>query len=291
MPKLSFFFLNVFAEKAFTGNQLAVFASEQELSPEVMQQIAREVNFAETSFVTIADPAAKAYRARTFTPRGEVPFAGHPALGTAYVIQRFYQQGKMKPVHLTLPGGDVPITQREEGMMWLEQSETSFGEVLPIEALSPVLGLAPAVFDTRLPIEIVSTGLPFVIVPLRHLDAVKQASVSLIRYNQLISEIPAKAFFIFSSQTYQPENDYNGRVFGHYYGVPEDTASGSANACLAAYLLKHQQPQLDARVEQGYEVERPSLLRIQGKKEGETYQVRVGGKVRLLARGEWEEGF
>lgn len=232
-----------------------------------------------------------AYRARTFTPRGEVPFAGHPALGTAYVIQQFYQQGKPKAVRLALPGGEVPITQQAEGMMWMEQSETTFGEVLPIEALSPVLGLAPAVFERHLPIEIVSTGLPFVIVPLRHLDAVKQASVSLIRYNQLISEIPAKAFFIFSSQTYQPANDYNGRVFGHYYGVPEDTASGSANACLAAYLLKHQQPQLDARVEQGYEVERPSLLRIQGKKEGATYHVRVGGKVRLLARGEWEEGF
>ena len=163
-----------------------------------------------------------------------------------------------------------------------------FGEKLPIEAISPVLSLSPRVFDDSSPIQVVSTGLPFVIVPLRHLDAVKQASVNLLNYNRLIAEIPAKAFFIYSTQTYQTNNQYNGRVFGHYYGVPEDTASGSASGNLAAYLLRYKDAHpLDARVEQGHEIGRPSLLRIQGARQGEDLSVRVGGQVKLIAKGEW----
>lgn len=285
---LPFYFVNVFAEEdQYSGNPLAVFVASPGMEAAEMQRIAKELNLAEISFICDHDDETGCHLARTFTPRGEVPFAGHPALGTAYVIQHFIQKDK-QPIKLSLPAGEVAVSGGDDGLMWMEMLPPTFGEKLAIEAISPVLGLSPTVFDRSKPIQIVSTGLPFVIVPLMHLDAVKQASVNLINYNRLIAEIPAKAFFIFSPQTYQRENQFNGRVFGHYYGVPEDTASGSANGSLAAYLLKYNgQSELDARVEQGHEIGRPSLLRIQGKQENGQLNVRVGGQIKLIAKGEW----
>jgi trans-2,3-dihydro-3-hydroxyanthranilate isomerase len=285
---LPFYFVNVFSEDdQYSGNPLAVFVTPPEMEAEEMQKIANELNFAEVSFICARDEGKDCYLARTFTPRGEVPFAGHPALGTAYVIKNFLDKSE-NAVSLSLPAGEVEVSGAEDGLMWMNMLSPSFGEKLTIEAISPVLGLSPTVFDRNKPIQIVSTGLPFVIVPLMHLDAVKQASVNLINYNRLIAEIPAKAFFIYSPQTYQRENHYNGRVFGHYYGVPEDTASGSANGSLAAYLLKYNgQPIVDARVEQGHEIGRPSLLQIQGRQVDGISRVRVGGHVKLIAKGEW----
>lgn len=285
---LPFYFINVFAEEdQYSGNPLAVFVAPPGMEAEAMQQIAKELNFAETSFICGRDEKTGCHIARTFTPRGEIPFAGHPALGTAYVIRHFLQKDK-QPIKLSMAAGEVAVSGSEDGLMWMDMISPEFGEKLNVDAISPVLGLAPSVFDRSKPIQIVSTGLPFVVVPLLHLDAVKQASVNLINYNRLIAEIPAKAFFIYSSQTYQRENHFNGRVFGHYYGVPEDTASGSANGSLAAYLLKYNgEAKLDARVEQGHEIGRPSLLRIQGKKEKGKLKVRVGGHIRLIAKGDW----
>lgn len=285
---LPFYFVNVFAEEnQYSGNPLAVFVAKPGMKAAEMQNITKELNFAEISFICDYDKATGCHLARTFTRSGEVPFAGHPALGTAFVIQNFLRKNK-EAIKLSLPAGEVTISAADDGFTWMDMLTPEFGEKLPIEAISPVLGLAPTVFDRSKPIQIVSTGLPFVMVPLMHLDAVKQASVNLINYNRLIAEIPAKAFFIFSPQTYQRENQFNGRVFGHYYGVPEDTASGSANGSLAAYLLKYNgESELDARVEQGHEIGRPSLLRIQGKIVEGQPQVRVGGQIKLTAKGEW----
>jgi len=285
---LPFYIVHVFADEGtYSGNPLAVFVVNPEMEAAEMQQIARQINMSETSFICGQDAQTGCHIARTFTPKGEIPFAGHPALGTAYVIQQFLQKNN-DPISLNLPAGRVQLTQGSHGAMWMEMLPASFGEELAVEAIAPVLGLARTVFDPQKPIQIVSTGLPFVIVPLMHLDAVKQASVNLINYNRLISEIPAKAFFIFSPQTYNRDNHYNGRVFGHYYGVPEDTASGSANGSLAAWLLKHgSQETVDVKVEQGYEIDRPSILHIQAKYADDAYQVKVGGQVNLIAKGEW----
>ncbi len=285
---LPFYFVNVFAEDdQYSGNPLAVFVVPKGMKAGEMQKIAQELDFAETSFICDFEEATGCHQARTFTPRGEVPFAGHPALGTAFVIKHFLRK-ETPGIKLSLPAGEVTVTAAEDGLMWMDMLPPEFGEKLPIEAISPILGLSPTVFDSNRPIQLVSTGLPFVIVPLMHLDAVRQASVNLINYNRLIAEIPAKAFFIFSQQTYQPENHYNGRVFGHYYGVPEDTASGSANGSLAAYLLTYNgENKLDARVEQGHEIGRPSLLRIQAERKDKDLRVRVGGKIKLIAKGEW----
>ena len=135
-----------------------------------------------------------------------------------------------------------------------------------------------------------SPGLPFIIVPLKTLDVLKQAKINRDKYFDLIRNTQAKAILIFSPQTYNHENDLNIRVFADYYGVPEDPATGSANGCLAAYLVKYRyfgKGQIDIRVEQGYEIGRPSLLLLRSEdKEGEI-DISVGGRVVMVSKGEF----
>jgi trans-2,3-dihydro-3-hydroxyanthranilate isomerase len=144
--------------------------------------------------------------------------------------------------------------------------------------------------ETAYPIEEVSTGVPDIIVPLKTLSAVRRAKIDKDRFNRLVEDIPSKSIFIFSSETYHQQNQINARMFADYYGIPEDPATGSANGCLAGYLVKHNyfgHDQIDIRVEQGYEIGRPSLLYLKAKKERNgPIDVNVGGKVQSVAKGE-----
>jgi trans-2,3-dihydro-3-hydroxyanthranilate isomerase len=151
-----------------------------------------------------------------------------------------------------------------------------------------VLNLPVTEIDRTTPIQEVSTGLPVIIVPLRTLAAVKQVEVSKEKYFNLITNTQAKAILIFAPQTYNEENDVNVRFFADYYGIPEDPATGSGNGCLAGYLVKHcyfGKDQIDLKVEQGYEIKRPSLLRLKAKRGDGQIDVAVGGKVIMVARG------
>jgi len=135
----------------------------------------------------------------------------------------------------------------------------------------------------------ISTGLPFIIVPLKNLNALKKAQIKKEAYFRLIENTDAKAILIFSPQTYKKENDLNVRVFADYYGVPEDPATGSANGCLAGYLVKYryfENNRIDIRVEQGYEIGRPSLLFLKAEEKEDKINVSVGGKVIMTAKGE-----
>ena len=291
MAQFPFYLVNVFAQGKYSGNQLAVFDQAEGLSDAEMQDIARENRFAETSFICSKEENGD-FGVRIFTSKGEVPFAGHPALGTAFVIQRFISPDTAPPINLQFKAGQIPVSGDAKDMLWMEQLTPSFGDEIPVEAVSPLLGLSPAVFDRRYPIQVVSTGLPFIIVPLLHLDAVRQAGLNPIHYYNLIRETQAKALFIFSPETYQSENDLNARVFSDFYGVPEDAASGSANGCLAGYLVRHnfyEKAEIAIRVEQGYEIKRPSLLHLRAETSGDQkIKVQVGGKVTLIAKGEWK---
>jgi len=151
-----------------------------------------------------------------------------------------------------------------------------------------MLNLKQDDMDDRFPIEEVSTGLPHIIVPLRGLESLKRARVDKEKYFALIEDNWAKAVAIFCPQPHRPENDISVRMFGDYYGVPEDPATGSGNGCLAAYLVRHRfwgQDKIDIRAEQGYEIGRPSLLFLKANEEGGKINVRVGGKAITVARG------
>lgn len=288
-----FYIVDVFAQQKYAGNQLAVFTEAGNLSDAEMQQIAKEVNFSETTFIRSLEPRSGGYDVRIFTPAQELPFAGHPTLGTAYVLQKLL--GKpVETIVLNLAVGQIPVTlsyqNGEPEVLWMQQKPPTFGEKFPIDTVAPILNLKPDDIDPTFPIQEVSTGVPFFIVPLRTLEALKRAKVDRDRCLQWVESTEAKCILIFSPEAYNPDSQLGVRMFADYLGIAEDPATGSANGCLAAYLAEYaylgDQP-VDVRVDQGYEIGRPSLLLLKASKKPEEFQVAVGGNVILVARGEF----
>jgi trans-2,3-dihydro-3-hydroxyanthranilate isomerase len=293
MDMLTFYIVDVFAEEKYAGNQLAVVRDAATLSDNQMQQVTKEMNYSETTFILSEKPREGGYDARIFTPGTEVPFAGHPTLGTAYVIRQEIIKKTIETVNLNLKVGRIPVTFQDAGegkdVLWMRQVEPVFGRTIAPAAILEVLGLDEGDIKEGFPIEEVSTGLFHTIIPLKTLDAVKRAKVTRDKYFQLIKDLQAKTILIFCSETYNRENELNVRVFGDYYGVPEDPATGSGNGCLAAYLVKHRyfgKDQINIRVEQGHEIGRPSLLYLKAQDKDGKIDVNVGGKVIIVAKGE-----
>jgi trans-2,3-dihydro-3-hydroxyanthranilate isomerase len=259
-----------------------------------MQKIAKEMNYSETTFILSEERRNGGYDVRIFTPKEEVPFAGHPTLGTAYVIQQEIIREPIETVILNLKVGQIPViinySEGRADILWMKQIAPTFGQIFDTEQISEVLSIDKGEIDTKFPIQEVSTGLPFIIVPLKTLDALKQAKKNRDKYFELIRNAEAKAILVFCPETYNQENDLNVRVFADYYGVPEDPATGSGNGCLAGYLVKYHyfgNDRINIQVEQGYEIGRPSLLFLRAEeKEGEI-DVSVGGKVVMIAKGEF----
>jgi len=290
MGKLAFSIVDVFAEEKYAGNQLAVVRYGKDLADVEMQKIARETNYSETTFIMTDKKHDEGYEVRIFTPKEEVPFAGHPTLGTAYVIRQEIIRKPVNKVLLNLKVGQIPVTFGRDEILWMRQKEPTFGRRFEADEISRILGIETEAIDDRFPIETVSTGLPFIIVPLRKLETVKKCSVVKNRYFDLIKDTEAKSILVFNPETYNAENNLNVRVFVDYFGIPEDPATGSANGCLAAYLVKHryfEREQLNVRVEQGYEVGRPSLLYLKADIAGGTINVSVGGKVIPIVKGKF----
>jgi len=291
--KMVFYIVDVFAEEKFAGNQLAVVRDAAKLSDEEMQNITKEMNYSETTFILSDDQRDGGYDVRIFTPAREVPFAGHPTLGTAYVIQQEIIKEPVEKVILNLKVGQIPVTfnytGKEKDVLRMKQIEPTFGQIIEPELISEVLNINKSDIDERFPIHEVSTGMYFIIVPLKTLNAIKRAKVNKDKYLRLIENTQAKAVLVFCPETYSKENDLNVRVFVDYYGIPEDPATGSGNGCLAGYLVKHRyfgEDQIDIRAEQGYEIARPSLLYLRAENKDSQIGISVGGKVVMVARGE-----
>ncbi|MFX0043560.1 MAG: PhzF family phenazine biosynthesis protein [Candidatus Hodarchaeota archaeon] len=289
MPKCKFYIVDVFAEGKFEGNQLAVFICQESLTDSEMQRIAKEMHFSETTFIT----SFENYSVRIFTPETELPFAGHPTLGTAFVIQQEFIEGKVRTIPLTLKIGQIPVLFKYKGdyvtEMWMEQKEPTFHGFFAPDLIAEVLSLKEDDIDKRFRIQEVSTGVPTIITPLKSLNALKRAKINLDKYYDLIENTNSKSILIFCPETYDKKNDLNVRFFADFYGVPEDPATGSGNGCLAAYLVKQDyfnRRSIDIRVEQGYEIGRPSLLFLRAEEKEGKYYVFVGGKAIIVAKGE-----
>lgn len=303
---MEFFIVDVFTSTKYAGNQLAVFRQAGELTKKQMQAFARETNFAETTFILSDEARDGGFDVRIFTPAAEIPFAGHPSLGTAFIIREQILQTPVAVVNLNLKVGKIPVTFAStadgETDLWMQQVQPAFGETLAPALAAEILNFNEADLDERFPIQEVSTGLPFYFVPLKTLAAVRASSVNMAAYRKFVekqnpdwtpvsSEVASSAFLLFTPETYNGENNLNCRMFDPLYNVPEDPATGSANGCLLAYLLHHDffgRDELDLRVEQGYEIGRPALLKIRGAVSADgKYEINVGGQVQLVARGEW----
>ena len=288
-----FHLCDVFATAKYAGNQLAVVTDAGDLSTESMQAIANEMNYSETTFVTGSDDDG--WDVRIFTPNSEIPFAGHPTLGTAAVVREHLAATAPDEVTLHLDVGDVPVRVEESAggdseRFWMTQQPPEFDRTFDRETAARTLGLSTADLRDDWPVQWVSTGLPTVVVPLGSRDALERIDVDPGGYEELTGDHDGKNVLAFCDDPRDPAHDYADRVFSPYYGVPEDPATGSSNGCLAGYLARHDGP-VEAVVEQGYEMGRPSLLHLDAEALDQStgdadVEVRVGGSVVSVGRGE-----
>lgn len=295
-PTLHFEWVDVFTDRPFAGNPLAVFSEPGELSTRQMQSIARELNLSETTFVQPPSLNGCDFKVRIFTPTSELPMAGHPTLGTAHVLAA---QGKVEshgaPTRVVFEEGVGPIevdiewSGGEPGRIVMTQPSPQFGRVLEDRSLiADLLGLSESDL-AELPIQVVSTGPPFLFVPLASLAAAEATSLRLDAWRQHLSDTDAQAVYVFSLETVDASADVHGRLFAPGYGIVEDPATGSAVGPLGAYLVHHGvvagagDKRID--IEQGLEMGRPSRLEVEVVEQDAEMAIRVGGLTASVAEG------
>lgn len=284
---MKFYIVDVFAEQKYQGNQLAVLVPDRPVSDLEMQQIARETNFSETTFITSGRQANGGYDVRIFTPEMEVPFAGHPTLGTAYVIKEIMEKGSADKVVLNLRVGSIPVSLEADGLV-MRQNEPAFGLTIEDRAgIAEILKIEAADIREDFPIQEVSTGLACVVVPLKSVAALEKCAINHDRYRHFLAATCNCNLLVFAPDT---EFDLRVRVFMFVPGYLEDPATGSANGNLAGYLLRHnffKSDNIQYSVSQGREIKRPSVLRIKAALAGGKFDINVGGKTCLVAEGDW----
>ncbi|WP_318246826.1 PhzF family phenazine biosynthesis protein [Bacillus norwichensis] len=281
--------MDVFAENKYEGNQLAVCLPDENIEQEEMQAIAKEINFSETTFIMSGLKENGGYDVKIFTPDSEIPFAGHPTIGTAFIIQQLFEDHKAAEIKLNLKVGQVPVVL-EDQYAWMTQNQPVFGTEFDSETIAKALQIDIEDINNDYPIQVVSTGLPSIIVNLKTLDAVNKCKVNHQVYDEMLEKVGDANLLVFTDETMHSENDLHTRVFMFTSGHLEDPATGSANGNLAGYLLKHNffnKNNISYSVEQGYSIGRPSLLKVKAKKKDDNFVIQVGGSIFIVAEGKW----
>ena len=296
--KYRFLTADVFTDKPFGGNQLAVFPDARGLGDDQMFALAREFNFSETTFVFPAEKGGTR-RLRIWTPGGEVPFAGHPTVGTAHVLAAIGEiqlEGETTAIVFEEEVGLVPVTIRASGgkPVFAQLSVAKLPEVGPPvptrETLASMLSLeAKDLVGGHFSPQSVSCGLPFLFVALRDRDGVKRSRIRVDQWERTLGNAWASMIMVFSRDPEREGSDIRARMFAPGISVPEDPATGSACAALGGYLAARDTRQdgtLRWVVEQGFEMGRPSILEIEVDKAGGVISaVRVGGASVMMSEG------
>ncbi len=296
LRKLSLVQVDVFTDRVLAGNSLAVFLDGRGLSTETMQALAREMNLSETTFILPQDdplnrnPGAektRAVRVRIFTVVEELPFAGHPTLGTAFVLRG---QTGADEILLDLNVGPVPVRFREEAGQptfgEMTQKNPQFGAIHKVDAVAPLTNLSATDFDVSFPIQTVSTGVPFTVVALRSLNAIARLRVDFDAAAEYLARSGGKFFYFVCRETVDPRARLHARM--PFYGG-DDPATGSAAGCCAAWMVAHNVAASEEQVliEQGLEAHRPSRIFVRAtKQDNQVVNVRVGGNCVEVLRGE-----
>ena len=293
--KYRYYICDVFTETRFGGNQLAVLPQAVGLSTQHMQEIAREFNFSETTFVFPAR-AGHTRHVRIFTPAREIPFAGHPNVGTAFVLASAGEFGEIKSsltVTFEEESGLVSVTIQEAGGKVASCELTapqslSFGKTLPVELVAAAIAIdsQEIVIKTHGP-QVASVGLPFIMVELRDRSVLERARISMNGFEALAAEDVMPDVYLYTRGT--DGFDIRARMFAPLSGVPEDPATGSANCALAGLLAHYSQDSNGSfswRIAQGVEMGRPSTLIARAeKKDGVVQTTRIGGAAVLVSEG------
>jgi trans-2,3-dihydro-3-hydroxyanthranilate isomerase len=287
---LPFIQFDVFTSRPLEGNPLAVYPDGRGLSDQEMQAIAREMNLSETTFILPRDEGTereRGVRVRIFTVQEELPFAGHPTLGTAFALRGDTHSPEIR---LELNVGTIPVrfedSPGQPAFGEMTQADPAFGMFHDRSKIAEVTGIPLEDIDPDLPIQTVSTGVPFAILPLRNLEALRRLAINQARTMEYLSASGGKFVFCVTRETVDPEARLHARML-FYNG--EDPATGSASGCAAAWMVAHSIAQPDERVliEQGAEIKRPSRIFVRASRHnGRVVNVRVGGNVVEVLRGE-----
>jgi trans-2,3-dihydro-3-hydroxyanthranilate isomerase len=303
VKEVRFIQVDVFTASPFGGNPLAVFPDAEGLTTEEMQRLAREMNLSETTFVLPAEAPEADFKVRIFTPAAELPFAGHPVVGTHWVLAYLGRVALEEPVTRVrfelgvgvLPA-DLHVVDGEVERVVMTQDRPVFRAVLgDVADLAAGLGLpAEAITATGLPVQVVSTGIPQMMVPVRSLADVEDLAadeLNVAALNRACRAVGTECVMVFTTETERSESTVHVRMFAPLLGVPEDPATGSANGALGAYLVHHQvipltEPTTRVVSEQGAEMGRPSTVYVEvDQTGGEPTGVRVGGQVAPVIEG------
>jgi trans-2,3-dihydro-3-hydroxyanthranilate isomerase len=301
MRRLHYHRVDVFTDRAFGGNPLAVCTNGRGVSDETMQAIAKEFNLSETTFVLPPDDPRHDWRVRIFTPERELPMAGHPTVGTSFVLAREHlirhPDGGEGETDIVLEEGVGPVPVRvlfaagEPVFAEMSQPLPTFGPQLKdAGAAARMLSLEEADVDTSLPLEVVSCGVPFLFVPLRSLDAAHRARPRADLIEQVAGGGVPPEVFVFTREVEHASSTVHSRMFAPGMGITEDPATGGASGPLGCYLVRHRivacDPAADIVSEQGIEMGRPSFIKIRIEREGDDIKaVRVGGQCHFMGEG------
>lgn len=299
---LKFYQADVFTEDPFGGNPVAVFPDAHGLADHQLQQIAREMNLSETVFVLPPTDQAAVVRLRIFTPTQEIPFAGHPVLGTFYVLAQLgliaVTDGitrVMQECNIGLFPVELHAREGQISHVVMTQPKPEF--LGPVDEMEDVYKIAGAlglpkytITDMKWPIAVVSTGLPVLIVPVRTLTAVRSIEPNASAIMDLCSRFGANGIMVFTTVTVEPSATVHARMFAPSIGILEDPATGSASGALGAYLVQNGvvdvAPTTDIVVEQGYEIERPSQILVRVESDDDIVKtVKVGGQCVMVLEG------
>ncbi len=301
MTSYQFYTVDVFTDQVFGGNQLAVFPKAEGLTDQQMQMIARELNLSETTFVFPPEDPNNTRKVRIFTPGAELPFAGHPTLGTAHVLVAAGEvatNGAVTEIVVEEAVGPIPVSipKRDSIRTFAQLSAAQmpvFGPPPPARKdLAAILSISPEDIPAHEPVEAVSCGVPYLFLPLTGLEAMARIRINAMLWDEILGDYWATAVFAWTRETVHSGSDIHARMFAPAIGIVEDPATGSAAAALAGYLGVREGAQtgtLRWLVEQGLEMQRPSFLEVEAdKQEGEITAVRVGGSTVPVSRGEME---
>ncbi len=285
---MKFYIIDCFAEEKYSGNELLVVLPDKIISDDEQQKIAREINFSETVFIFPKDNASDGYNVRIWTPTtGEVPFAGHPSLGAAYVIHNYIENHENSKIILNTKVGQIPITVSDD-IYTMKQNPPSFKTVIKKHQIAEIFQINDSDIRDDIPIQWVSTGLEAVIIPLKTKNALNDVNINQDKFKEYVSSYPEcncnHMFFVDMGQ-----NIFSARCIMEDF--VEDPATGSAVGCMAGYLLKYNYFNADKisyTVHQGEKLGRNSVLYVKAHKATNDTAIYVGGKCHTVAHGEWE---
>lgn len=284
---LPFYIVDVFTDKKYAGNQLAVFLDAGNLSSDEMQKITREINFAESAFVTKLDRENNKAEIKIFTPAQEMQFAGHPVIGTSWVLMNKILDNSPENIQLNVPIGPIAIHQSDD-LIWLKAAQPKFWDIFSKEDFLSFSNLKKEDFENQFPIQEVTTGSAFVMVGLSNKKALENLFLQKDKTDEWLKNHCKTTHRGLYFYYLEGSKLFSRMLCIEHNQLVEDAATGSASTCLQAFLLKYHKPEFELINYQGDYINRPSQIHFKGKLIENDFDIQIGGNAQFIAKGDWE---